>query len=220
MGENGGDRELVLGTKQLLAIFFVGALLCGVFFAVGYVVGSNSAKSSALAASDSTSAPVSEGKREEPHAASDGGASVTPASLPSDGAGTIPGAEPHMADNPAAAGSAPPVTAAAIPPAPAPAPQTTAPPKSTAVAPTATGIALSVPEKGASYVQIAAIPRPRADDMVKSLREAKLPAILAESSKPELSKVLVGPYHTPLAVHDAKQKLTELGFNGLIVIKP
>ena len=31
MQDNGGERELVLGNKQLLAIFFVAALLCGVF---------------------------------------------------------------------------------------------------------------------------------------------------------------------------------------------
>jgi hypothetical protein len=78
---------------------------------------------------------------------------------------------------------------------------------------------LSIPEKGASYVQIAAQRRPAADSTAGSLRERGWPTILAESSKPELVEVLVGPYRTPLALADAKRKLTELGFAGLIVHK-
>ena len=37
--DNHGERELVLGNRQLLRIFFVAILLCGVFFEMGYVVG-------------------------------------------------------------------------------------------------------------------------------------------------------------------------------------
>ncbi|HVV44209.1 MAG TPA: hypothetical protein VHC72_03365, partial [Bryobacteraceae bacterium] len=68
MTETGSDRELVLGNKQLLAIFFVAALLCGVFFAVGYVVGGNSAKATGSVVGDSSTAVPVEGKRDEPAA--------------------------------------------------------------------------------------------------------------------------------------------------------
>src|SRR3569833_2346743 len=140
MSENGTDRELVLGNKQLLAIFFVAALLCGVFFAVGYVVGGNSAKSTGSVVADSSTA--------------------APAAL-----------------------------------------------------------ALSVPETGASFVQVAAQTRPAADTVANSLRERGWPTILAESSKPDRVEILVGPYRDGVALADAKRKLIDLGFSQAFVHK-
>ena len=222
MQDNGGERELVLGNKQLLTIFFVASLLCGVFFAVGYVVGGNSAKSTgSVPAADSGTAPTSDGKREEPQQ-TDTTASSVPASS-GDAGGTLPGPEPHMADNPAASGSIPtsaaPIATAPAPAQPAPSVPVAKAPATVAGSSVATGIFVSVPETGAWYVQVIATPRPHADDLVKSLRETRLPAILAESSKPELFEVLVGPYRSPITLADAKRKLTDLGFNGLIVHK-
>ena len=37
--ERDGEREILLGNKQLLGIFFVLAILFGVFFTAGYMVG-------------------------------------------------------------------------------------------------------------------------------------------------------------------------------------
>ena len=37
MTETGGDKELVIGNKQLISLFFVVVALCGVFFAMGYM---------------------------------------------------------------------------------------------------------------------------------------------------------------------------------------
>ena len=235
-----GERELVLGNKQLLAIFFVGVLLCGVFFAVGYVVGGNSAKAGAAATASTTDGEpgqTADGKREEPRPQS---GSDTAASAPApsvDTGGALPTAEPRVADNPAAAGAQPvaPTTAPTVTapqpyvqPAPAATPAsnpaaksaTAAPAASTASKPaTATGVFVSVPEVGSSYWQVTAIGRPTADDLVRTLREGKLPAILSESSKSDLFRVLVGPYRSQLTLSDAKKKLTELGYNGLIVQK-
>ncbi len=96
MSEHEGERELVLGNKQLLGIFFVAMLLCGVFFAMGYVVGGNSSKTGATG--ESSSSGSAEGKREEPTAPRD----TTPAPIDT---AAVPGPEPRMADNPAATGS-------------------------------------------------------------------------------------------------------------------
>jgi len=233
--DNDGERELVLGNKQLLGIFFVATLLCGVFFAMGYVVGGNSAKSSAAAAAaDNASAPTVEGKREEPQAPqtssqsyADSGANAGAAnSSAGDSGSPFPAAESRVSDNPAAAGAAPPPTAPApVQSAPIPAPVTVA--KSTPASPVRpepqvadTGIVLSTPEKGASYWQVTATPRPAADALVQSLRARHLPAILAESSNPKLFRVLVGPYRSQLTMKDAKQKLADIGgFDGLIAQK-
>lgn len=229
MSENGGDRELVLGNKQLLAIFFVAALLCGVFFAVGYVVGGNSAKSGIASANETASTQSSDGKREEPSSqspiASDTAATATPAPTPTptDAGGPLPGAEPRMADNPAAAGSLPPAPVPVPPVSQVPAQPVQSVPASKPAAPysapAATGVFISEPEKGASYWQVTAAKRPNADDLVRALREARLPAILANSSKPDLFEVLVGPYRSPLTLSEAKRKLTDLGYNGIVIHK-
>jgi len=220
MSENGTDRELVLGNKQLLAIFFVAALLCGVFFAVGYVVGGNSAKSAGSVVADSSTATPVEGKRDEP-------SGVAPVSDPvaatnsagaSDTAGSIP--DSKMSDNPAATGSTPPVSnTAQAAPAPAPPPQS-APAAKTAPAPAASApMALSIPQSGASYVQVAAQTRPAADTVASSLRERGWPTILAESSKADRVEILVGPYRDGVALADAKRKLIDLGFSQAFVHK-
>src|SRR6185312_248302 len=115
MNESGTDRELVLGNKQLLAIFFVAALLCGVFFAVGYVVGGNSVKSAGSVVADSSTATPVEGKRDEPSGVapvSEAMAATSATGAP-DNAGATSGVEPKMSDNPAAAGSTPPPSTSA-----------------------------------------------------------------------------------------------------------
>src|SRR6185437_12642357 len=221
MSENGTDRELVLGNKQLLAIFFVAALLCGVFFAVGYVVGGNSAKSTGSVVADSSTASPVEGKRDEPPAVApvSDAMAATPTSSATDTAGTAP--DSRMSDNPAAAGSMPPPSAtaqAAAVPAP-PASQNT-PVAKTAPPPAASApMGLSVPEKGASYIQVAAQMRPAADATAKTLARAGWHTILAESSKPDWVEILVGPFRDGVTLADAKRKLIDQGFSGAFVHK-
>jgi cytoskeletal protein RodZ len=217
MSENGNDRELVLGNKQLLAIFFVAALLCGVFFAVGYVVGGNSAKSTGSTVADSSTATPVEGKRDEPTGVApvSDAMAATNATAGTDNAGAAP--DSKMLDNPAAAGSTPPPSPSAQAVA---APAQYVPPAKTAPAPSASApLALSVPETGASYVQVAAQTRPAADTVANSLRERGWPTILAESSKQDRVEILVGPYRDGVALADAKRKLIDLGFSQAFVHK-
>ena len=54
---------------------------------------------------------------------------------------------------------------------------------------------------------------------MKTLREQKLPALLADSSKPDLFRVLVGPYRQIADVADAKARLKALGFANAFVQK-
>src|ERR1700691_3757835 len=44
MAQTEGEKELVLGNKQLISLFFVVVALCGVFFAMGYMMGRPSGK--------------------------------------------------------------------------------------------------------------------------------------------------------------------------------
>jgi cell division septation protein DedD len=74
-------------------------------------------------------------------------------------------------------------------------------------------------EEGATYLQVRALGRVDAANLVKTLKEQNFPALLAESSKPELFRVLVGPYHQMADVADAKARLKALGFPDAFVQK-
>jgi len=222
--DNDGERELVLGNKQLLGIFFVATLLCGVFFAMGYVVGGNSAKSAVAAASGDTAATPAGGQRDEPSALQSAQQTTTSAEtganpVGGDTAPQLPGPEPVLKDNPAAAQppARAPVAAVPVPAAPAPKTAPTPLPGTSPATNTEATVYVSEPEKGARYWQVTATQRPAADALVQSLRDRHLPAILAESSVPKLYEVLVGPYRSDITLSDAKKKLTEIGgFDGLI----
>lgn len=198
------ERELVLGNKQLLSLFFVAAALCGVCFAIGYMVGRNTSKAN-LPATDQATASGPEGRRPQPD-------------LPAQES-TLPPAEPSPAPTetrPAEDTSGAQV-AASNPTPVKPEPKPYEEPKSSKVSDDP--LAVSTPQVGASYLQVAALPRPDAESMVKTLRDQKFPVIMALSSKPTFFRVLVGPYRQTVQLSDAKSKLKTLGFNGAFVQK-
>ncbi len=200
------EKELVLGNKQLVSFFFVVLALCGVFFALGYMIGRNSTK--AIVA----------------------GLEATPVSQASDGQRTQesePPRETAQAEPPAPAvtpdatpGSAPvtPPSAPQTQPARDAAQQQAPAPKPAAATPRDAG-QLIAPEPGATYLQVGALHRADAETMVKTLREQNYPAVLATSSKPDFFRVLVGPYHQTAEVADAKARLKTLGFADAFVLK-
>src|SRR5437588_12814025 len=61
-----GEFELVLGNRQLLSGFAVVAILFGVFFAMGYIVGRNSSPSARLLAAETQSAQPAGGGAGQP----------------------------------------------------------------------------------------------------------------------------------------------------------
>ncbi len=197
MAQTEGEKELVLGNKQLISLFFVVVALCGVFFALGYMMGRPSGKPLAAIPETAAAAPASsapqtqepEPPRETTQAEVQGGAQT--------------GAPAAPADNEAQPQSPPPATetraARDVPASVAPAP--------------------TVPEAGATYLQVTALRRTDADNLVKTLREQNLPALVADSSKPDLFRVLVGPYHQTADVADAKARLKALGFANAFVQK-
>ena len=200
MPQTDGEKELVLGNKQLISLFFVVVALCGVFFALGYMIGHNTSKP-AVAGADG--APAS-------------AASPTTADVPRS-SDSEPPRETAAADSSPAT---PPVTAPAdtasspAPPAATPEP---APVKTVQTQPAHE--AATVPQPGATYLQVTALRRADADNLVKTLREQNFPALVADSSKPDLFRVLVGPYHQTSDVADAKTRLKALGFANAFVQK-
>ena len=188
MSQN-GEKELILGNKQLISLFFIVVALCGVFFAMGYMVRGNAVKGSISTTDDSAANQAATIKRQQPEPPRETAAETAPpeTTAPSD-------------THPAEDTSAPPVDE--------PKPVQ----KADAIKPEG-------PEVGASYVQVVALGRSDAEATVRTLREQHLPALLAASSKEGLYRVLVGPYQQTADVADAKARLKTLGFSNTIVQK-
>ena len=105
-----GQYELVLENRQVLGIFFVAAVLCGVFFALGYIVGKNTggAYTAPSPAAAGTPAGTNEGKRSA-LAPAQQAAPTTPANA----AAATPAPEEQPAAIPAAPAAEPAPVAAA-----------------------------------------------------------------------------------------------------------
>jgi cell division protein FtsN len=200
MSQAGGEKELILGNKQLISLFFVVIALCGVFFAMGYMVRGNALKGSVSTSTDVNTAAAASTelpKRQQPEA---------PQS-----------ADPTPADpSPASTGTANPAPTETRPaldtPPPAPASESSLPKPEEKPAPASEG--------GSSFVvQVAALARADAESTARTLREQKLPATVAPSSREGLYRVLVGPYHTTTDVANIKARLKGLGFGETIVQK-
>jgi cell division septation protein DedD len=69
------------------------------------------------------------------------------------------------------------------------------------------------------WLQVAALRHDDAAKLVRTLKEQDFPARLADSPKPDIFRVLVGPYRQTAQVADAKAKLKSLGFANAFVQK-
>jgi cell division septation protein DedD len=192
MAQTDGEKELVIGNKQLISLFFVVVALCGVFFAMGYMIGRNTSKpAGANLDTGSAAAP-----------------SVVPSATPRSQEPEPP-QETARTEAPPAAEPAPPVLTQAAHDVPV---------THEAAAPV-DPVKVAGPESGATYLQVTALRRADADNLVKTLREQNFPTLIAESSKSDLFRVLVGPYHQTAQVADAKARLKALGFANAFVQK-
>jgi cell division septation protein DedD len=191
MTQADGEKELVLGNKQLISLFFVVVALCGVFFAMGYMIGRNTSK-------------------------------VVAANPEVDSSAAATSAVPQSRDSEPPRETSADETAPTAPPTAGPA-QPVTPPDTQPSASTQTQAAQDTPPPpdtgGAMWLQVTALRRADADNLVKTLREQKFPVVLAESSKPDLFRVMVGPYHQTADVADAKARLKALGFANAFVQK-
>lgn len=179
-----GELELVLGNKQLLSVFFVVVVLLGIFFAMGYIVGRNSAAGPVPPATQpAVVAPA-------PPATSPRVAAgpPAPADLESVGTEISPPAAPKGA-GPAQA----PAASAAKPPAPRP----------SAVA--------SEPEPGKVYLQVAATTRAEAEALREQLAKKGYPVVLGPVPGQDLLRVLVGPIPDQESLAKTRTALQQMG---------
>jgi len=182
------EYELVLGNRQLLSGFFIVVILFAVFFAMGYIVGRNSAPAAPVsAASPTNSVPHSTSKPET--------VTVLPPARPS--------AEP-AAEAPAGnADAAPqPATHAA-----------TETPDTAAGGRAAATPAVAQSDAQHMYLQVAAVRRPDAEVVIDTLRKKGFPALFGDTPDGVRYRVLVGPFSDAATLGKAKADLENAGFH-------
>jgi DedD protein len=202
-----GQYEMILENRQVMSIFFVIVVLCGVFFGLGYVVGKNTvayepAESAAVAAEGKKSAIASEERAPERRAeAAQPGSDLTFHQSLAD-RGSTPRLEPE-------------------PPRPAPLtmPAETAPVAVAAVSPAGATPATTLPE-GSIALQVAALSRQaEADALVSQLRTKGFPAMLVTTQTDSLFRVQVGPFSNTRDADDMKARLALEGIKGFTVTR-
>ena len=190
-----GEFELVLGNRQLLSGFFIVALLFGVAFAMGYIVGRNSAPSAKMQAE--TGAVSAAAPESRPQA--------TPAAPP-----------PSSEQAPAPAAD---TAATDRKPDDAPAQPTTQPAREgPAAAPSSSAAAPAPDVDSGTFWQVSAVSQNSAEIIAKALKDKGFPVTLSPGPR-NLTRVLVGPYPDTQSLGRAKSELENAGFYPILLKK-
>lgn len=199
-----GEFELVLGNRQLFSVLGIVVILLGIFFAMGFFAG----KSVGQAAAGSAGARHA---AEQNPLVVDSPQSTPPAATP---AATVP-AEPEPAATTATESSAREAEQSATvekKKESAAAKKAELPPKPVA---SKSSDQIVEPADG-SYLQVASTRLSEAQSLAALLRKHQFHVVLAKSSKPELVRVLVGPFSSPEATTEARAKLKNLDIANVI----
>lgn len=223
------SRQIEIGTRGALILFFALAVVCGMFFAFGYTLGKHaipatfrlgaappeaSAKPPVLSPSPTAPAGV-----QPPNPAELGAAesNQTPATLvAANGAGTPPNANSGTAAGASAATTAatttpPPPSSSAGNPAPAPAP-------AGANAAAANSQAANAAGHGPYLVQVFAGRKADADSLAAALQQKGYPVQVASPGPGEtdLYRVQVGPYLTLDEAQAMRSRLIADGYQAIV----
>jgi outer membrane biosynthesis protein TonB len=208
-----GEFELILGNRQLISIFLIIVILVGVFFAMGYIVGRNSA-APATAASNMQGGKqiaVEPASRKDTEQASTREPSPLEAPLSTAAPDTKPPGNPPAAEKKTAPVKREPV---ALPQSekktePAPEKKREPPPERPPA------VAVDQPSPGI-YWQVAASPRAGADVVAAALRKKGMQVTLVPVPDKNLFRVLVGPYPDASAAATVRTQLEDAGLKGPI----
>jgi DedD protein len=190
------DREISLGTATILGIFFSLALVCALFFGLGYSMGRKSQPVvAAVAPPDPDSTPASTASKPSSGTA----ASVETPAIPA----------PPAAHNARTEETSSPRPAAAVP---------TPQPRTVAVAdrPAATPVATSV-ASGSLIVQIAAVShREDADILISTLQRRGYNVGIRQEPQDKLLHVQIGPFASRKDADVMRQRLLSDGYNAIV----
>jgi len=202
--QSGGQSEFVLENRQVLLIFFVVVALCGIFFALGYIVGQNTFSAPTTVAQGETDAADTDSKPSP----------MPPASyLNRPGSGTNPGQD--ATDSGAELSFYQSLQES-------PEPTLNSPESST---PPSGGLPASPPSENpltqtpppGILVQVSALTRREdAEALVELLHEKNLPVLVIAGSNDPLFRVVVGPYDDPKEAERVRTLLEQDGFRPFI----
>jgi cell division septation protein DedD len=179
-----GEYELVIGNKQVVSAFFIVALLCGVFFVLGYVVGANMPRGGKT--QTDAAAPLA-----SPPATADTHPSIV--TMPQGATAT---------SQPADAAAQKPADSAEKPPEPEPPPQPT-----TLAARESPQPPPAVADAPGSYWQVFATRQPAdAQPLLQTLKDGGMPASL-KTGADGWSRIMVGPYSDAASLSRARNDL-------------
>jgi len=194
-----GEFELILGNRQLLAVFFIVVVLLGVFFVMGYIVGRNTMPQMAGQPDPAQIA------RTNPIVVEPAGGGPPP--VPTEPKRTEPGP------------SKPPPPESKEPPKPAPTAIKTEPvkpPEPKPVVPARPAPSGGEPIGGATYLQVAATKKPEADLLVEVLGKKGFRAQTSPVPGQPLLRVLVGPVPNAESLGKMRADLESIGFKPMI----
>ena len=186
------ETEILLGNKQLLGIFYVGAVLLGAAFAGGYMVGRGSGPKKPLA---------------------------TVAALPDAASPDTSTAGPAQAGETHSVGADEPATIASDGP-PRDEPLGSRKKKSAAAGPASSSAPEEgfVPQTGQEFLQVTALPRDHAFAVASVLRKKGFRAhAVAKPGAPNLYRVIVGPIRNAGELSSTRESLRKTGFNQVLV---
>ena len=188
------ETEILLGNKQLLGIFSVGAILLGLAFAGGYMVGRNAMpKKAALTATAGTDTTATETATNTP-----GQVGETHSVNPEETANLAPepvrDEELGRSKKKASASIAPLVTASAD--------------RQDAF----------TPQSGQEFLQVTAVQRDHAMAVASVLRKKGFRAhAVANPKNPNVYRVIVGPIRNAGELSSTRDSLRKTGFNQVLV---
>ena len=217
------DREISLGTGTILTIFFALALVCAVFFGLGYSMGRKSAQSSPTMASAPSTSSVFGGSKPSAGNSNNGQTAIPAAKnnrpLENTQSPRDPDATIVTAVNPPADEDAPPARPTAAPhtsttlSVPVVVRQPKAPTSSVA-APAA------MPEtspNGTAMVQVAAVSHQEdADVLISALKKRGYAVFIRQEPQDHLLHVQVGPFASKKDADAMRQRLLADGYNAIV----
>lgn len=211
------DTEITLGAGKLLGIFFAAAVVCALFFGLGFNLGRGSTPipDPNVAVATPTANDKSAGKPSANHVATSvpcpAGQICSDSTTPE---ATPPAVTPEGTDPAAATPSA--GTAQATSTAPAATPVAAATQPSTP-APTPVSTAAAATPGNTFVVQVAAVSRREdADALTIALRKKNYPAFVISDLPDKLFHIQVGPFDDRKTASDVRDRLSNDGYNPII----
>ncbi len=211
------ETEILLGNRHLLAIFFVLAVLLGIAFTGGYMVGRNGTDRKPAVLSASATDPAASTSSMETH-------SLTPPADATNDTNTPSSAAPAAAEQTHTVQPPPPEPASPpkedTPATPAPEETTVAPvtvPPAVHADRAGKQSAFSGPQSGQMFLQVAAVGHTEANGLANALSKKGFHAHAVAKPGANLYRVLIGPIRDTAELSSTRDSLRNAGFTKIFV---